>query len=56
MDYQTLEDYEWNRGALTMVKREIVNADSKFVHQIYEKKNGKLVLTKADNERLNIRN
>ncbi|MBK8584457.1 MAG: hypothetical protein IPN88_03035 [Bacteroidetes bacterium] len=38
MDYQTLEDYEWNRGALTMVKREIVNADSKFVHQIYEKK------------------
>ena len=56
MDYQTLEDYEWNTGALTIVKRAIVNADSKFVHQIYEKKSGKLVLTKADNERLNIRN
>ncbi len=56
IDYQTLEDYEWSRGALTVVKREIVNADSKFVHQIYEKKSGKLVLTKADNERLNIRN
>jgi len=56
MDYQTLEDYEWSGGVLSVVTREIVNADSKFVHQIYEKKSGKLVLTKADNERLNIRN
>jgi len=56
MDYQTLEDYEWNENRLLLVKREIVNADSAFAHQIYEKKSGKLALTKADNERLNIRN
>lgn len=56
MDYQTLEDYEWIRGTLIVAKREIVNADSTFVHQIYEKKSGKLVLTKSDNEGLNIRN
>ena len=56
VDFQTLEDYEWNGNRLLLAKREIVNADSTFVHQIYEKKSGKLVLTKADNQRLNIRN
>jgi hypothetical protein len=38
MDYQTLEDYEWNRGALTMVKREIVNADSKLFIKFMKRK------------------
>lgn len=55
IDYQSLEDYEWSGNRLLMAKREIVNADSAFAHQIYEKKSGKLVRTKVNNEFSNIR-
>ena len=55
IDYQSLEDYEWSRGVLSLVKQEIVNTDFTFAHQIYERKSGKLVRTKVNNEITNIR-